>query len=118
MAILTRRSVLRSSVGLAAAGAVASPFVANAAAKTAEVWWVQGFVKEEDSAFKKMVDDYEKASGNKIDQSLTPYAALRQDRPNREAPNAASISSSPSPYPVRTREAVTAAFSCCIDQYR
>jgi len=78
MSILTRRSVIRSSVGFAAAGALARPFIANAAAKTAEVWWVQGFVKEEDVAFKKMVDDYEKASGNKIEQSITPYAALRQ----------------------------------------
>jgi multiple sugar transport system substrate-binding protein len=78
MSILTRRSIIRSSLGFAAAGTVARPFIANAAAKTAEVWWVQGFVKEEDSAFKKMVEDYEKTSGNKIDHSLTPYAALRQ----------------------------------------
>jgi multiple sugar transport system substrate-binding protein len=78
MSILTRRSIIRSSLGFAAAGTVARPFIANAAAKTAEVWWVQGFVKEEDSAFKKMVEDYEKASGNKIDHSLTPYVALRQ----------------------------------------
>ena len=78
MSILTRRSVIRSSVGFAAAGALARPDIANAAAKTAEVWWVQGFVKEEDVAFKKMVDDYEKQSGNKIEQSITPYAALRQ----------------------------------------
>ena len=78
MSILTRRSVIRSSVGFAAAGTLARPYIANAAAKTAEVWWVQGFVKEEDVAFKKMVDDYEKQSGNKIEQSITPYAALRQ----------------------------------------
>src|SRR5437868_13021868 len=78
MSILTRRSVIRSSVGFVAAGALARPYIANAAAKTAEVWWVQGFVKEEDVAFKKMVDDYEKQSGNKIEQSITPYAALRQ----------------------------------------
>jgi hypothetical protein len=43
MSILTRRSVIRSSVGFAAAGALARPYIANAAAKTAEVWWVQGF---------------------------------------------------------------------------
>jgi multiple sugar transport system substrate-binding protein len=78
MAVLTRRSVLRSSVGLAAAGALARPFIANAAATTIETWWVQGFVKEEDSAFLKMVDDYQKQSGNKVEQSITPYAALRQ----------------------------------------
>ncbi|MBV9018589.1 MAG: carbohydrate ABC transporter substrate-binding protein [Alphaproteobacteria bacterium] len=77
MASLTRRSILRGSVGLAAAGTLASPFIANAAATTAEVWWVQGFVKEEDTAFEKLVADYEKASGNKLDHSITPYAALR-----------------------------------------
>ena len=78
MSILTRRSVIRSSVGFAAAGALARPYIANAAAKTTEVWWVQGFVREEDVAFNKMVDDDEKQSGNKIEQSITPYAALRQ----------------------------------------
>ena len=78
MAILTRRSVLRSSLGLAAAGALARPHIANAAATTAEVWLAQGFVPEEDSAFNAMVADYEKASGNKIDYSIIPFAALRQ----------------------------------------
>src|SRR5215472_8851732 len=78
MTTLTRRSILRSSLGAAAVTSVARPFIANAAAKTAEVWWVQGFVKEEDVAFKKMIDDYQKQSGNKIEYSLTPYAALRQ----------------------------------------
>jgi multiple sugar transport system substrate-binding protein len=78
MAILTRRSVLRSSLGLAAAGALARPHIANAAATTAEVWWVQGFAKEEDSSFIKMVTEYQKASGNKIDYSLIPFAPMRQ----------------------------------------
>jgi len=39
MAILTRRSVMRSSLAVAAAGTLARPYVANAAATTAEVWW-------------------------------------------------------------------------------
>jgi multiple sugar transport system substrate-binding protein len=78
MAILTRRSVLRSSIGFAAAGALARPYIANAQAKTAEVWYAQGFAKEEDSALKKMVTDYEKASGNTIDLSIVPFAPLRQ----------------------------------------
>jgi multiple sugar transport system substrate-binding protein len=78
MAKLTRRSVLRSSLGLAAVGALARPHVANAQAKTAEVWWTQGFVPEEDVAVKKMVADYEKASGNTIDLSIIPFAPLRQ----------------------------------------
>ena len=78
MAILTRRSVVRGSLGLVASGVLARPFIANAAAMTAEVWYAQGFVPEEDAAFKKMAADYEKASGNKLDYSLIPYAALRQ----------------------------------------
>src|SRR5260370_34238186 len=78
MTRLSRRSVLRSSAALAAAGALARPHIANAAATTAEVWWTQGFVQDEDVAFKKAVADYEKASGNKIDYSITPFAPLRQ----------------------------------------
>jgi multiple sugar transport system substrate-binding protein len=78
MAILTRRSLLRGSLALGAAGSLARPHIANAAATTAEVWFQQGFAKEEDAAFKKMVADYEKASGNKIDYSIIPFAALRQ----------------------------------------
>jgi multiple sugar transport system substrate-binding protein len=78
MSELTRRSVLRSSLGLAAAGALARPHVANAASMTAEVWWAQGFAQEEDVAFKKLIADYEKASGNKIEDSIIPFAPLRQ----------------------------------------
>ena len=78
MAILTRRSLLRSSLVLAAAGGVARPYIANAAATTAEVWWVQGFAQEEDIGLKKMVADYEKASGNTIELSILPFAAMRQ----------------------------------------
>ena len=78
MAILTRRSVLRSSLALAAAGGVARPYIANAAATTAELWWVQGFAQEEDIAFKQMVADYEKASGNTIELSIVPFAPMRQ----------------------------------------
>jgi multiple sugar transport system substrate-binding protein len=75
---ISRRFVLRSSFGLAAGGAFARPFIANAAATTASVWWTQGFVREEDAAFHLMVADYEKASGNKIDFSLVPFAPLTQ----------------------------------------
>ena len=78
MTVLTRRSVLRGSLGLAAAGALARPHIANAAATTAEVWWTQGFAQEEDVAFKKLVADYQKASGNKIEESIIPFAPLRQ----------------------------------------
>src|ERR1041384_8500841 len=78
MSFLTRRSVIRSSVGFAAAGALARPYIANAAAKTASVWWVQGFVKEEDVSFNAMVAEYEKQSGNVIDHSLIPFAPMMQ----------------------------------------
>jgi multiple sugar transport system substrate-binding protein len=78
MANLTRRSVLRSSLALGAAGALARPYIANAAAKTAEMWWVQGFVPEEDVAIKKMVADYGKATGNEIDLVIMPFAPMRQ----------------------------------------
>src|SRR5260370_1005840 len=70
--------LLRTSVGQVAAGALARPYIANAADKTAEVWWAQGFVEEEDEAFKKLVGDYEKLTGNKIDHSIVPFAPLRQ----------------------------------------
>jgi multiple sugar transport system substrate-binding protein len=78
MAILTRRSLLRGSLALGAAGALARPRIADAAATTAEAWWVQGFVKEEDAAFKRMVAEYEKASGNKIAANIIPFAPLGQ----------------------------------------
>jgi multiple sugar transport system substrate-binding protein len=65
-------------MGLVAAGAVVRPYIANAAAKTAEVWWTQGFVPEEDVSIKKIVADYEKASGNTIELSIMPFAPQRQ----------------------------------------
>ena len=75
---LSRRSVLRSSVGLAATAAVARPYIANAQAKTATMWLAQGFVPEEDAAYRALVAEYQKASGNKIDYSIVPFAPLRQ----------------------------------------
>src|SRR5438270_8524811 len=77
MITLTRRSALHSSAALAAATLV-RPYIANAAATTATVWWTQGFAQEEDISFKKIVADYEKTSGNTIDYSIGPYAPMRQ----------------------------------------
>src|SRR5262249_44297854 len=77
MGNLSRRSVLRTSLAAAAAGTLA-PYIANAAATTAAVWWVQGFVPEEDVSFKKIVVDYQNASGNTIEYSIVPYAPMRQ----------------------------------------
>jgi multiple sugar transport system substrate-binding protein len=78
MTTTTRRSVLAHSLAVTAAGTLARPFIAHAAAKTATVWWMQGFVEPEDIAFKKIVADYEKASGNKIDYTIGPFAPMRQ----------------------------------------
>ena len=78
MTSLTRRSVLGGSLGLGTVGALARPYIANAAATTAEMWWGQGFAEEEDISLKKIVVDYEKASGNKVDLSIIPFAPLRQ----------------------------------------
>ena len=78
MTTLTRRSILRTSAALLAARGLARPNIANAATKTATVWWTQGFAEEEDISFKRIVADYQKASGNTIDYSITPYAPMRQ----------------------------------------
>src|SRR5215213_2927612 len=78
MAVMSRRSLINTSIGLAATATLARPYIANAQAKTATVWWIQGFAHEEDISFKKLVEDYQKASGNKIDYSIVPYAPMRQ----------------------------------------
>ena len=78
METITRRSVLRGSAALAASGALARPYIANAAATTASVWWTQGFIQSEDIAFQNLAAAYQKASGNKLDYSIVPFAPLRQ----------------------------------------
>src|SRR5580704_15479013 len=74
----SRRSVLRGSLGLAAAAALNKPYIANAAATTATVWVNQGFVPAEDNAFKQLAADYMKASGNTLDYSIMPFLAQNQ----------------------------------------
>ena len=78
MALYKRRSLLQGSLGFAAAGTLAGPYIANAQAKTATVWFAQGFVEDEDIALRKAVADYEKSSGNKVDLSIIPFAPMRQ----------------------------------------
>jgi multiple sugar transport system substrate-binding protein len=78
MECMSRRSAIRGSLGLAAAGVLARPHIAKAASGTAIVWRDQGFVPEEDTAFRASVADYEKASGNRIDLSIMPFMALNQ----------------------------------------
>src|SRR5215468_5219267 len=78
MAIFTRRSLLQGSVGLGAACTLARPYIANAQAKTVTIWFAQGFVEDEDVALRKAVAGYEKASGNKVELSIIPFAPMRQ----------------------------------------
>jgi len=78
MAHLTRRSVLRGSVALGATHLLAFPHAAKAAATSASMWFAQGFVQDEDVVLRKIVADYEKQSGNKIELSIIPFAPERQ----------------------------------------
>lgn len=75
---MSRRSVLQGSLTLAAAGGLARPYIANAQAKTATCWLNQGFIPQEDAAMRQVVEDYMKASGNKLDYSIMPFMALNQ----------------------------------------
>ena len=75
----SRRTVIRGSLCLGAAGTVARPFIAKAAATTASVWWTQGFVREEDAAFQAMVADYEIIEAEDGEQAL---AAITKQRPD------------------------------------
>ena len=52
MGNLSRRKLFATTVGLAATGALARPYIANAQAKTAVMWMNQGFIPQEDEAFK------------------------------------------------------------------
>jgi len=78
MAHVTRRSMLRGSMALAAAKTLGFPHVAKAAATTASMWFAQGFVQDEDTSLRKAVSEYEKQSGNTIELSITPFAPERQ----------------------------------------
>lgn len=78
METMSRRMAIRASLGLTAAGMLLRPHIANAAARTTVVWRDQGFVPEEDAAFRATVADYEKSSGNKIDLTIMPFTALNQ----------------------------------------
>ncbi|HEY7579271.1 MAG TPA: ABC transporter substrate-binding protein [Acetobacteraceae bacterium] len=74
---VSRRSAIGGALG-AAAGTLARPYIANAQAKTAVAWIGQGFIPEEDAAVRRLLADYEKASGNKIDASIMPFMAHYQ----------------------------------------
>jgi hypothetical protein len=53
MTNLTRRSVLRSSIGLAAVGALSRPYIAKAEATTAEAWFAQEAFRRAEEIFAK-----------------------------------------------------------------
>src|SRR2546429_9040525 len=78
MPYLSRRSILRGSLAVAAARPFVGPHIARAAATTASVWFAQGFVQDEDVSLRQAVAGYEKQSGNKIELSITPFAPERQ----------------------------------------
>lgn len=78
MVTLGRRSMLRASLAVAAAGSLARPYIANAAATTVIAWWQQGFYPQEDAALRQLIADWEKQSGNKLELSLLPGEALNQ----------------------------------------
>ena len=78
MVTMNRRSMICGSLSSTAIAALARPSIANAAGKTATIWVVQGFVPEEDAAFRQTIADYERQSGNKIDASIMPFQALNQ----------------------------------------
>lgn len=78
MTNVSRRSAISGSLGLFATTMLAAPHTTRAAATTCIVWRDQGFVPEEDSAFRNTVAQYEQASGNKIELSIMPFTALNQ----------------------------------------
>jgi multiple sugar transport system substrate-binding protein len=78
MTYITRRSLVGTGLGVATAGMLPRPHIAKAEATTATLWINQGFVHQEDEAFRKTAADYEKASGNKIDYNIMPFMALNQ----------------------------------------
>lgn len=77
MAYIGRRAILGGSAGLAAA-ALAKPYIARAASTTITLWWNQGFYAQEDAAFRALIADWEKASGNKAEVTLLPTQALNE----------------------------------------
>ncbi|MDE2516957.1 MAG: carbohydrate ABC transporter substrate-binding protein [Rhodospirillales bacterium] len=62
---------LTAALAMSAIGAFGAPQPAAAAGQTITVWWNQGFYPAEDQAFRQVVADWEKKTGNKVD--LTFY---------------------------------------------
>ena len=58
---------------MAAATALARPALAKG--QTIKIWWNQGFYPAEDAAFRKLISNWEKASGNRVQLTLLPGQA-------------------------------------------
>ncbi len=76
MSGIDRRNLLKGSLGLAAATTLARPALAKG--QTIKIWWNQGFYPAEDAAFRKLISNWEKASGNKVQLTLLPSQAINE----------------------------------------
>jgi multiple sugar transport system substrate-binding protein len=73
---IVRRDLLKASVGIAAASALARPAIARG--QTVAMWWNQGFYPAEDAAFRALIAAWEKTSGNTVNLTLLPGQALNE----------------------------------------
>jgi multiple sugar transport system substrate-binding protein len=78
MSPIGRRSAIAATLGAAGITMLARPYIARAEATTTVVWINQGFVHQEDDAFRSTAAEYEKTSGNKLDYNIMPFMALNQ----------------------------------------
>ena len=78
MSNLTRRSVLRGSLAWLRPGPWRGPISPTPRRRPRPCGGCRASPRRKTSSFKKIVADYEKASGNTIDYSIVPYAPMRQ----------------------------------------
>ena len=74
---------------------------------------MQGFAEQEDVSFKKLVADYEKASGNTLDYAIIPYAPSRQILSRRGALQRNSIVAGPLTGKMARRSRMARPARCC-----
>ena len=73
---VARRNLLIGSLGLMTAASLGKPALAKG--QNITVWWNQGFYPEEDQAFRNLIADWEKSSGNTVNLSLISGQALNE----------------------------------------
>ena len=78
MAGMSRRSLINTSIGLAAAATLARPYIANAQAKTATIWWVQGFVAGRGHRVQEVRRGLSEGQRQQDRLSIIPFAPMRQ----------------------------------------